>query len=270
MRYGFVMPPGNAQDIVNFAVEAEQAGWDAFFLADGMWCIDAWLCLAAAAVRTKSIRLGTLLTPLSIMRPWKLAAEAATLDQLSNGRVILSIGMGAIDVGFAGFGEETDLRTRAELVDEGLDIMTQVWQGDPFLHQGKHYQVDTTSLNSNMLPLVQYPRIPIWVVGAWPRPKSMRRVLRCDGVIPMVKPKGEKGRSATPDDIREMKAWLEEQHNSPLDIVIEGQTPGDDPGETETIIQSWVEAGATWWIESIWGNPAKREARLRQGPPHPK
>ena len=104
MKYGFVMPPDEAQKIVSSAVEAERAGWDAFFLADGMWCIDAWLCLAAAAAQTESIRLGTLLSPLSIMRPWKLAAEAATLDQLSNGRVILSLGMGATDVGFAEFG----------------------------------------------------------------------------------------------------------------------------------------------------------------------
>ena len=68
MKYGFVMPQENAHDVVNFAVEAEQVGWDAFFLADGMWCIDAWMCLTAAAMRTHTIRLGTLLTPLSIMR----------------------------------------------------------------------------------------------------------------------------------------------------------------------------------------------------------
>ena len=89
--------------------------------------------------------------------------------------------------------------------------MTQLWRGEPFSHQGKHYQIDTTSLNANMLPLVQQPRIPIWVVGAWPRPKSMRRVLRCDGIIPIVIPKGKKGRGATPDDIQEIQTWLEEK-----------------------------------------------------------
>ena len=187
MRYGFVMPADNTQAIINYAVKAEQAGWDGFFLGDGMWSVDAWLCLAAAAIHTESIRLGTLLTPLAIMRPWKLAATAATLDQLSRGRVILTIGMGAIDVGFAEFGEETALRRRAERVDEGLDIINQLWQGNPFSHQGKYYQVDITSLKVNIPSPVQQPRIPIWVVGAWPRPKSMQRVLQCDGIVPIVK-----------------------------------------------------------------------------------
>ena len=264
MKYGFVMPPDHTP--VEFAVEAEKAGWDGFFLSDGMWCTDAWLCLAAAAVRTTSIRLGTLLTPLSIMRPWKLASETATLDQLSNGRAILSVGMGAPDVGFKKFGEVTDLRARAELVDEGLAILTQMWSGKPFTHQGQHYQVNAKRLRINIPPLVQHPRIPIWVVGAWPRPKSMRRVLRCDGIIPYIKPKGQRGRSTTPDDIAEIKTWLDKRHPEDYDIVVEGETPGDNPEEAQAIVQPYADAGATWWIESIWDNREKREARLAMGP----
>lgn len=83
----------------------------------------------------------------------------------------------------------------------------------------------------------------------------------------MVKPKGEKGREITPRDVREMKAWIEEHNKSPLDIVIEGETPGNDPNKAQATVQTWAEAGATWWIESIWGNPSRQEARLRQGPP---
>ena len=99
------------------------------------------MSLTAAAMQTESIRLGTLLTPLSRMRPWKLASETATLDQLSGGRVILAVGLGAVDTGFAAFGEETDRRKRAELLDEGLDILTGLWRGQPFAYSGKHYQV---------------------------------------------------------------------------------------------------------------------------------
>jgi alkanesulfonate monooxygenase SsuD/methylene tetrahydromethanopterin reductase-like flavin-dependent oxidoreductase (luciferase family) len=84
MKYGFVMPPADARAVVDFAVEAEQAGWDGFFLSEGMWSVDAWICLTATAMRAEHIRLGTLLTPLSIMRSWKLAAETATLDHISN------------------------------------------------------------------------------------------------------------------------------------------------------------------------------------------
>jgi alkanesulfonate monooxygenase SsuD/methylene tetrahydromethanopterin reductase-like flavin-dependent oxidoreductase (luciferase family) len=67
---------------------------------------NAWIALTAAVMRTTKIRLGTLLTPLSRMRPWKLASEKATLDNLSGGRVILSVGLGAIETGFEAFGKE--------------------------------------------------------------------------------------------------------------------------------------------------------------------
>ncbi|NJN44997.1 MAG: LLM class flavin-dependent oxidoreductase [Anaerolineae bacterium] len=146
MKFGFVMPPVNPRETVDYAVEAEKFGWDGFFLSESMWSVDAWVCLAGAAMQTERIKLGTLLTPLSTMRPWKLAVEAATLDQLSGGRVIITIGMGALDIGFAEWGEETDLRTRAELVDEGIDIIYQCWHGKPFSHRGKHYTIDLSHL----------------------------------------------------------------------------------------------------------------------------
>src|ERR671926_142111 len=136
MRYGFVFPRGDARTAADFAHEAEQAGWDGFFVWEPVWGIDAWVSLTAAAMRTDRIRLGTLLTPLSRMRPWKLASETATLDNLSNGRVILSVGLGAVDTGFEAFGEVTDRKTRAELLDEGLDILTGLWRRQPFtLHR---------------------------------------------------------------------------------------------------------------------------------------
>jgi len=82
MKYGFVFPYGDARTVAQFAHQAEQAGWDGFFVWEPVWGIDAWICMAAAAMRTERIRLGTLLSPLSRMRPWKLASESATLDNL--------------------------------------------------------------------------------------------------------------------------------------------------------------------------------------------
>ena len=275
MKFGFVMPPLDPRETVAFAVEAEAAGWDGFFLSESMWSVDAWVCLAAAAERTERIRLGTMLTPLSTMRPWKLAAEAATVDRLSGGRVIVTVGMGAPDTGFAGWGEATDLRTRAELVDEGLAIVRKCWAGEPFRFKGKHYDIDASSFPLAVPTPLQQPGIPIWVVGAWPRPKSMRRALEADGVVPYVVPKDEAGRPPDPEDIRAIKTWLEERGGgpeqntrraSPYDIVVEGQTPGEDPERCAEIIQEWEAAGATWWIESWWGAEAERVKRLRQGP----
>lgn len=139
------------------------------------------------------------------MRPWKLASETATLDNLSNGRVILSVGLGAIDTGFKDFGEVMDRKTRAELLDEGLDILTGLWRGQPFSYDGKHYKIKETKFFPPPPP-VQKPRIPIWVVGAWPRMKSMRRVIKYDGLLPAVMGEDGKLRQVTPKDIRAMKA----------------------------------------------------------------
>jgi len=80
MKYGFVLPHGDARAAANLAYEAEQAGWDGFFVLDPVWGIDAWVSLAAAAMRTERIRLGPVLTPLSRIKPWKLASETTTLD----------------------------------------------------------------------------------------------------------------------------------------------------------------------------------------------
>jgi hypothetical protein len=54
MKYGFVMPPFDTRAVVDPVYEAEQAGWDGFFISEAMWSVDAWLCLAAAAMRTET------------------------------------------------------------------------------------------------------------------------------------------------------------------------------------------------------------------------
>ena len=274
MKYGFVLPYGDARIAADFAREAEEAGWDGFFVWEPVWGVDAWVALTAAAMQTERIRLGTLLSPLSRMRPWKIASEAATLDNLSGGRVILSVGLGAVDTGFAEFGEETERKTRAELLDECLDIITGLWQGQPFSYEGKHYQVRPTEFIAPAPP-VQQPRIPIWVVGAWRRTKSMDRALRYDGLLPNVLTDAGEHRQATPDDLWQMSVYIEANRTAatPFDIVMEGETPGEDPIAGAGIVQQWAQAGATWWIEALWNEPRNEEGqknvrqRLQQGPP---
>ncbi len=271
MKYGFVIPSGDARTVANLAREAEAAGWDALFVWEPVWGIDAWVCLTAAAMQTERIRLGTLLSPLSRMRPWKLASETATLDNLSNGRIILSVGLGAPETGWAAFGEETDRKTRAELLDEGLDILTGLWQGQPFRYDGKHYHL-TPSDFMPPPPPVQQPRIPIWVVGAWPRPKSLARALRYDGLLPNVLDEKGEHRPVTPEDIAAMHAYVQEHRppsDTPYDIIVEGETPGHDPAQAAEAVRPWETAGATWWIEAMWQaeSPAAVPQRLRQGPP---
>jgi len=266
MHFGFIYPFGDPLKALQYGKEAEQTGWDGFFLADLTWGLDAWLTLAAIATQTTRIRLGTMVTPLAWVRPWKLASETVTLDHLSNGRAILSVGLGANDAGAADFGVETDRKAKAELVDEGLDILNGLWQGQPFSYESKHYHIQPTQFPPPPPP-VQQPRIPIWMVGAWPYQKSIKRVARCDGWLVAKMDTAKKYVEFTPADLREMKADVESQRTltTPFDIVVEGTTK--DASDT-TKIHQWAESGATWWIESRWG---KEESdvltRLRQGPP---
>ena len=274
MKFGFVLPYGDARTAADFACEAEQAGWDGFFVWEPVWGIEAWVSLTAAAMRTERIRLGTMITPVSRMRPWELASKTATLDNLSHGRVILAVGLGAPDTGFDSFGEVTDRKTRAELLDEGLDILTGLWRGQPFSYEGKHYHLKPTAF-APPPPPVQKPRIPIWVVGAWPRMKSMGRVLRYDGLLPNVMSRKGEHTKATPKIIGDMKAFVEENRTepTPFDIIMEGTTPGDDSRKAAAIVRKWAKAGATWWMEAMWGAPRNAKGlkailkRIKQGPP---
>jgi alkanesulfonate monooxygenase SsuD/methylene tetrahydromethanopterin reductase-like flavin-dependent oxidoreductase (luciferase family) len=94
MRFGFVLPGGTAQEQLEQAALAEASGWDGVFVWESAYGVDAWSLLAAMAVRTSRVRLGTLLTPVPWRRPWKVASQALTVDALSGGRAVLSVGVG--------------------------------------------------------------------------------------------------------------------------------------------------------------------------------
>jgi alkanesulfonate monooxygenase SsuD/methylene tetrahydromethanopterin reductase-like flavin-dependent oxidoreductase (luciferase family) len=276
MKYGFIIPGGDIHTVADLAAEAEAAGWDGAFYWDGIYIkeagpmYDPWVTMAAMALRTTRVRLGAIISPLSRRRPWKFARETVSLDHLSRGRLIVPVGLGALeDGGFGKVGEPIDRKTRAELLDEGLDILTGLWSGEPFHYDGKHYHLDEMTF----LPKPeQAPRIPIWVVGMWPSERSMARALRYDGLLPTTRtPEGEI-REVTPDDIRTMAAYVAERRTqaTPFDIVMEGETPGDNPAQAASIVRPFAAAGATWWNESRWGAMNDVElvrTRIRQGPP---
>jgi alkanesulfonate monooxygenase SsuD/methylene tetrahydromethanopterin reductase-like flavin-dependent oxidoreductase (luciferase family) len=270
MHFGFIYTGSDPRQVVEWAPQAEAAGWDAFFFWDTVWGPDPWVTLGACAVRTERVRLGNIITPVSRRRPWKLAAEVATLDQLSNGRAILAVGLGTLETGFESFGEATDRKVRAELLDEGLEIITGLWQGQPYSFAGKHYQVTPTTFPAPAPP-VQQPRPPIWVVGAWPRPRSLERALRWDGILPNKMTGPGQFSEMTPADLRELKAYVDEHRtaSTPFDIVMEGVTDGGAANRGADKVRPLAEAGATWWVESQWSTPSQEDVRKRmlQGPP---
>jgi alkanesulfonate monooxygenase SsuD/methylene tetrahydromethanopterin reductase-like flavin-dependent oxidoreductase (luciferase family) len=280
MRFGVTFPALDPRTLADLAGDAEQAGWDGVFVWDLAYGYDAWVSLAAVATRTEHIRFGTMLTPLSRRRPWKVASEVVTLDHLCNGRVILPVGLGAAgpehtNSQFPQLGEETDRMIRAELLDESLDILDGLWSGEPFSYEGRHYHLHNVTFSPRP---VQTPRVPVWVVGAWPRMTSMRRVLRCDGVLPIKMAADRSQGEMAPNDIREMLAYIEAERpysadEAPFEVILEGETPGDDSWRASEIVTPLAEAGVTWWLENVWATPetvggveGMRE-RVKQGPP---
>ncbi len=274
MRFGLELAPwGECADprvLARLARIAETSGWDGFFLWDsmlhdpaGLAKADPWIALAAVATSTERIRIGPMVTPLPRRRPWKVAREAATLDRLSGGRLVLGVGLGDPSLEeFAWFGEAgEDHRTRAGMLDEGLAILAGLWSGEPFAFAGEYYRLHEMTF----LPTpVQSPRIPIWVGGWWPNQAPMRRAARWDGVHP-----GRLDGGLTPDDLSAVVATIRRHRvgDAPFDVVVA------DPVEVGTEaaadrVRAFQQAGATWWLSKPGPRPAGEIERLvRQGPP---
>ena len=171
MQHGIYVPnfgeETSVRSLATLAHEAEEAGWDGFFIWDhilyskssSLPMVDPWIALAAMAMTTERIRIGTTVTPLPRRHPWKLARETASLDHLSNGRLILGVGLGyPPDAEFSHFGEEANDRIRAAKLDEGLHVLAGLWSGKPFRHDGEHYHIKKMTF---LPPVLQVPRIPI-------------------------------------------------------------------------------------------------------------
>lgn len=260
--------------LADLAVEAEAAGWDGFFLWDHVASTfdprvtDPWVALAAAAVRTSDVRLGPMVTPLARRRMTRLARETVALDQLSGGRLILGVGLGANDeLEFGAFGDEGDRRARARILDESLEVLTALWSGEPVSFEGEHLRVQAEPF----LPTpVQRPRIPIWVAGSWPLRRPLRRAAVWDGAY-LNKAGADFQYQMTPEEMREVATAVERYRTSggPYDIVHAGLLSGER-GRDRALAEAYADAGVTWWLEHIYpGRLQVDELRrlIRVGPP---
>ena len=219
------------------AARAEERGWDGFFVWDHIAyrapvraVADPWVTLAAVACATSRVRIGALVTPLSRRRVHKVARETATLDLLSSGRLIFGAGLGsARNDELAPFGEVTDPRERARLLDDGLDALAGYWAGQ-----------------FEPVP-VQQPRPPVWIAGEWPNRRPVRRALRWDGLFATGLP--------GPEALAELAAEIREARpgGGPFDLIAD-LPPGTDPGP-------WEQAGLTWAVTHFGLQPAEAEVR---------
>ncbi|TDW69472.1 LLM class flavin-dependent oxidoreductase [Kribbella pratensis] len=286
MRFSINIPNfgdfADAHTVARVAAAAEEAGWDGLFLWDhvvhskeqrrGQPFGDPWMLMTAAALATSRITLGPLVTPVARRRPEQLARQVATLDSMSNGRVIFGAGLGGpIADEFGSFGDTTDPKVLAERLDEGLDLLAAYWAGERVNHTGKHYRVDDVE----MLPAtVQSPRPPVWIAGYWPKKAPMRRAARWDGAVPLFA-SANHGEAPPVDELRDLVAFIQEQRedrSTPYDVIVGGISPAD-PAQARAIIEPLAEAGATWWDERqlIRGKDFYRLEpvlrRIEQGPP---
>ena len=274
MKFGIYAPNfgntfGNPKLITKLAIEAEKSGWDGFFLWDHIVntegfpdTVDPFIALTSVAENTEKIHIGTTVTPLTRRRPWKLARETVTLDILSEGRLILGVGLGGPSE-FSLMNEETDLRILAKMADEHLEILNGLWSGEDFSYAGIYYKIDEVKF----LPRpVQKPRIKIWGAGTWPKKGPFRRAAKLDGVIPL---SVDYRNPLTPDDYRNMIEYMENHGlGYPYDIV-EISFDAVKSDDKKKAIQDFQDAGVNWWLELVsdWnGSLEKIKDIIMQGP----
>jgi alkanesulfonate monooxygenase SsuD/methylene tetrahydromethanopterin reductase-like flavin-dependent oxidoreductase (luciferase family) len=283
MRFGFVVPHATAREFAELAALGERHGWDAVFTWEAVWGEAAWITLGAAAMATERIRLGTLLTPASRWRPWDLASAVGTVDRLSGGRVVMSVGLGALHDGWTAFEPDEGRLARAEKLDECLAIYDGLMRGQPFSYDGRHYSARPTD-HLVPGPPVQRPRPPVWVVGARVAGReaqpSLARAARWDGLLPAVFDTAAGGfTDPTPEQLAALVAEVRALRTAaglgaaPYDVVIEADSSREfiqlDPPDPA----AWAAAGATWWAESWWSiepgpaGLAEVRRRIEAGPP---
>jgi alkanesulfonate monooxygenase SsuD/methylene tetrahydromethanopterin reductase-like flavin-dependent oxidoreductase (luciferase family) len=244
-------------DLAELARRAEAAGWDGFFLWDhiarpeGTYPMaEPWVALTAVGAATERLRIGPMITPLARRRPWNVARQVASLDQLTGGRVTLGVGLG-ISSGpeFNTFREESDPRVRGDMLDEGLRLLREAWQGTPVRHAGTYYEVDDVTF----LPAPVQDPLPIWGATERLSGRPVRRAAGLDGVFPI---------RLGPADLPALLDNVAEHRPGGLDgydVVVTGT---DDS-------QAWREAGATWWLHELdWRVPLSESlAVVEAGPP---
>ena len=253
LRRGVYLPPfgpfGDPAVIVDLAVRAEAAGWDGVFLwdhvvSDAMPIVDPWTTLGAMAQATDRIRLGPTVTPLPRRRPWIVARQAGTVSRLSGGRLVLGVGVGSDESGdFSRFGEETDRRRRASVLDEGIEVVRALWAGAPVRYAGEHYAVDLDEGVPEPHP------IPIWVGSSTRAPAVLRRAASCNGIFPIAE------RTMSPEELSPIVAAVRREGagTDGFDVVVSGNaSPAwERPNPDGVDLGALADVGVTWWLESL-------------------
>ncbi len=265
-------PLADPRAIRRLARAAEASGWDGLSMWDSLGlsmdsvAADLFVSLAAVAVETERLKLITSIVAVARRRPQLVVQAAASLDLVSEGRLVLGLGAGEDQPDFEAFGESHERTERIARMDESIAIIDAGLRGEALTHEGQFLTATGVTLGPRPL---QQPRPPIWF-GAL-RPGGLRRAARWDGWIAVAI--GEDGVSTilTPEGLAEGAARLQTEREAaglgqqPYDIAVLGSTATDGAGP-----QEYAAAGASWWLESLSpmrGSIDELEAIVRAGPP---
>ena len=268
MRFGlYVAPFGELADVAALAAvaaDAEARGWDGIFVwdhvmtYDGRDVADPWIALTAVALATERMRLGAMVTPLARRRPWDVARQVAVLDRLSGGRMVFGAGLGGDGAReLTAFGEERDPRRRAALLDEALELVVELWRGDPVTHDGPAFPLDAAVVRPTPLR-----RPPVWIACVWPHHRPLRRAARYDGVFPVSHVEPLTGAQLA--ELMGVVGEYRETDAGPFDLVVVSHERPD-----AARLADLQGAGVTWWLQGFGARPrlADVQAAAAAGPP---
>ncbi len=269
MRFAVNLPNfgsfSDPQLMLELGTIADEVGWDGFFIwdhiviGDGVPVADPWVLLGALAAATDRIVIGTMVTPVPRRRPWVLARQVTTVDQMSGGRLVLGVGIGfPPDIEFGTFGEPVDDRERGDLLDEGLLVMRGMWSGEPFSFEGTSFRVEETTF----APRPETGTIPIWVAGMWPNRRPFRRAATYDGVFPIAADMHQ----LTPEEVSQIVDYVRSQRrvDGLFDITIGG------PPLSSKEMDAYSSAGVTWYQvgpDPRGESPEETRSWIAAGPP---
>lgn len=274
---------GTATAVTEMSQRIEELGYEAVYVTDhpapnekyiaggGHHGLEPTVTLATAAAVTSRLRLMTNLYVFAYRNPFIAAKAVATLDSLSEGRVILGTGAGYLKPEFAALGVDFDRRN--DILDEHIALMKRIWSGEPVDASGPGWHAD----NSVALPLpVQRPHPPIWIGGNSKRARR-RAVEFANGWIPMPAPRkfAKHVRSApleTMDDLRAALAYAHDHakqvgRSEPLDVMFgpfhaNYAQDSFDVGEYVAGIQELAELGVGY-TGCQFGYPGRGEIESR-------
>jgi F420-dependent oxidoreductase-like protein len=241
------------------ATTAEAAGFEALFRSDhymglggqGWGSLDAWTTLGALAAVTSRIRLGTLVSPATFRHPSVLAKAAATVDQISGGRVEVGLGAGWHEREHAAHGFPfPPTRERFDVLAEQLEIVRRSWEPEPFTFEGRHY----TLAEAHPQPKPVQTRVPL-IMGGNAGPRASALAARWADEYNTI--------YATPDECRERRAKIaaacEEAGREPLPFsLMTGVLVGSDRAELDA--RARRQAPGDVWIS---GTPDEAIARIK-------